>query len=100
MDVLIRDRAGEVHMLPETQATLLAENLRTFSSYSADAARSAANKIEARLVGAEDGPVEFDNHEAVEVLKALNAIVVGWDTLEARVLYAGFAADPLGRVGE
>jgi hypothetical protein len=91
VDVLTRDRFGKVHALPEKQATLLAEDMRRLPSYSPEAARPAADKIEARLVGAEDEPVEFDDDEAVEVLKGLTAIVVGWDTPEARALYAGFA---------
>jgi hypothetical protein len=91
IDVLIRAPTGQVHELPEKWATLLAEDMRRLPSYSADAARSAADKIEDRLVGAADGPAEFDTDEAVEVLKSLNAIVVGWGTPEARALYWSFA---------
>jgi len=56
-----------------------------------DAAKLAADKIEARLVGDRDYPVEFTDDEAVELPKALTAIVVGCDTPELRALYAGFA---------
>jgi hypothetical protein len=95
MDVLIRDRYGKVHALPEKWATLLAEDMRRLPLYSPDASQTAADKIEARLVGAEDDPVEFNDDEAIEVLKGLTAIVVGWNTPEARALYDGFAApDP------
>jgi hypothetical protein len=76
MDVLLRDRAGQVHALPEKQATLLAEDMRVLPAYSAEAARSAAGKIEARLVGAEDGPIDFDTNDKTGVVIEESSIQV------------------------
>jgi hypothetical protein len=80
--VLIRSRTGEVLELPEKWATLLAENLRACVSVYSVEARSAADKIESRLVGADDTPVEFDTDEDIEVLEGLTAVCEGWHKSE------------------
>jgi hypothetical protein len=81
--VLIRCRTGETRELPARWATLLAENLRAYvSAYSDEAARSAADKIEDRLVGADDTPIKFDDDESLEVLSGLNAVCHGWHKSE------------------
>ena len=80
--VPIRASSGEVLWLPAKQATLLAEDMRRLPVYSAETARSAADKIESRLVGADDTPIEFEGDETAEVLKGLTAVCVGWHKSE------------------
>jgi hypothetical protein len=90
-DVQIRAPDGSVHVLPERWATMLAEDLVAFpSGYDRDAERSASAKLESRLTGDEDSPVEFGDDEIPVILKGLNAVLVGWNTSEAKALYKAF----------
>ncbi len=89
-EVFMSDARGGIHRVPGRWAILLAADLRRVPRYSADAALSAANKIEAGLVAQSETPVEFDPNERLEVRHKLGAVVIGWDALEARALYFAF----------
>jgi hypothetical protein len=87
-DVPVLAPNGSVLVLPERWATLLAENLRTGpllgpgQSQGTDTARSAADKIELRLIGEETSPVDFDEDERIEILETLTAVCTGWHKSE------------------
>ena len=90
--VKIRAPAGDLHWVPEKWATLLAENLRTGPRvFNAEMGRSAADKIELRLVGDDTTPVDFEIDELPEVMKALALMIpAGWRTAEAFALKQSF----------
>jgi hypothetical protein len=96
--VPFRGLSGTVHELPETIATVLAENLHYYSVYEPADASSAADKIALRLGGTDETPIDLEPGERLEVTKFLDVMSMTHSDPDIAALFFDLHEDlPSGR---